>query len=159
MTTDERSFGTALLCTFPFWLYVDTTSPPVVQEVEIERRLVRFYAPIRTGAANFMGMPHIHPGAVPFLPQTGIPVTPESKVIQLTTYPNLGVDAQGKAGMTVVWGDPWQEPPVLFPMDSLRLVIQRTVIGFEKPIDAVTWADSVAALGAGDLTPEYDLLL
>jgi len=117
-------YGEAWLCSFPFWVFVDTTDPCTILEVPIEDRVHRFYPLFRSGEANFQPMPYINGDTIPFLqdPPPGL-VKPLKR---MAAIPALGTDARGEAAITLTLGPEWSEKPAIFPTDSLRLDIQGT---------------------------------
>lgn len=115
------SAGTSYLFTFPFWIYVDTTSPPDIVEITLDGGLLRFYPPFRSAPANFMPMPRVDPRRIPFAPGTNLNISPDFEMPLAAAVPDLLQNSNEKPSFTAIWGTEWPDPPVLFPMDSLRI--------------------------------------
>ncbi len=117
-------FGEAWLCSFPFWIVVDTTDSFDVREITLHERLHRFYPLFRSGPANFQPMPYIAEDAIPFQQD------PHPRLVEplkrMASIPKLGIDAAGQTAFTVALGPLWTDAPTPFPMDSLRIDIEGT---------------------------------
>ena len=125
--------GFAHLFSFPFWLYVNLDSALKTGLSVFPKRIgLRFYPPFRSAPANFSGMPGISGTAIPFDDR----VRPEQPlvVIQMAVAPLLS--AEGGPGTISHWGPNWNNPPRLFPMDSLRIDVVGTTAR-EIGLDAI----------------------
>lgn len=112
--------------TYPFWIVVDTQSPPSTAEINAGGYLVRLYPPFRSGPANFIPMPAVNPNAIPFVPGTKPEISPAlTEVSPLAALPVLGLDDKGRATMRLAGGLEWGQLANMreFPMDSLRVDI------------------------------------
>lgn len=139
--------GMAYVYSFPFWLYVDTSSPLPVEEVQLGELEVRIYPPFRCGPANFISMPHIDFQQIPFLPDAN-PNKLQFKILHAVAYPLLEINREGKTSLFVATTGKWDKQINPFPMDCLRMdILQKEKEGdlnIAKPIvrkllDLIRW--------------------
>jgi len=115
----------AYIYSFPFWLYVDTSSDLPITQIQISEHEVRIYPPFRSGPANFITMPHINFKQIPFPPGSS-PELIRFEIPQVAAYPLLGINSRGKAAIFLTDMKEWDKPINPFPMDSLRLDFLQT---------------------------------
>lgn len=116
-----------LLFSFPFIVLVDTRDSPQVEMMRIEQSNIRIYPPFRSGPANWLPMPPIQTFSVPFLDgRRPKHIRDDGSILMtLSAYPQLAVPGLQEMSIQWAWGKKWdgEKPPILFPMDSLRLDI------------------------------------
>ncbi len=112
--------GTAYLCTFPFWLFVDGRSPLRTTDIPVDNTLLRFYPPFRSGVANHIPMPWVSVHEIPFLAGRKPSGFDQMQLFQVAALPRWPGTTEEGASLRINWGPEWQTTPDPFPMDSVR---------------------------------------
>ncbi len=120
MAPQASRISSSFLFSYPFWIYVDTSSPLPIIEIELEGHFLRIYPPFRSAPANFISMPFINLQNVPAVSKAEIQFDPNIK--DLAAIPLLA-QADGDTPLLITALTEWVDPPIKFPMDSLRVDI------------------------------------
>jgi hypothetical protein len=108
--------GMTLVATFPFWMFVDRFARLDEAVIDIDGASVRVYPPFRTAAANYLPLPEVSPGSIPFLSNAEARYGEEVHVPSMAVMPNLETGRE-----VLTWGAKWDDNLRYLPMDSVRL--------------------------------------
>ncbi len=133
MAPQTSKAGLSVLYTYPFWIYVDTSLPLPVMEITLEDRFPRIYPPFRSAPANFISMPFINPQSIPSV--SNFELRGNSRIKDVAAIPQLDRDADGTFSMHLTRASEWHNPPVRFPMDSIRIDIIGDLQGDDVPTE------------------------
>lgn len=118
--SEEAKAGDALLFSFPYWIFCVQTEAFPISTVRVKDLELRVYPPFRSAKANFTLSPQINAQRIPFEKGKAPNIDPKFQVLNLSVLPNWTDEGEPK-GLNLVWGEDWDEQPVVMPMDSLRV--------------------------------------
>src|SRR5262249_15480695 len=113
----------AFVFTFPFWIYIDTISPPKIIETEVRGRRLSFYPPFSSGSATFIPPPYVNVPATPSKPQATVRFPPGHRLVEMASIPVLATEANPQFSIFNVWSPNWETgfPSAQLPTDSVRI--------------------------------------
>jgi hypothetical protein len=103
--------------TFPFWVHVDRKAPWRTCDARLETAALRVYPLFRSAPANYYAAPSFNPTVLPYLAE--VQERRPLKVVEVGWSPILVAD--GGPTVQTQFSPNWQDPPRMFPMDSLRV--------------------------------------
>ncbi len=118
--------GLAFIYTFPFLVYVDSSSQIKIKEIIFNGKTVRIYPLFRSGKANFVPMPPVEIQNIPFIDRLDIYIPSEAIIPLVSAIPSFDRDENGMFHLLVSWGEKFEKVLKIMPMDSLRIdVLER----------------------------------